>query len=550
MDSKVQLPKGTKLHNRYVIENVVGNGGFGITYCAFDTLSNRLVAIKEFYTDKYMTRDVAVSLDVILSEDEGEMEKLYKCHDNFLREIKIMKVLQNVPYISRIRDSFYENGTEYIVMNLLKGQTLSECAKKKGGIMRPAELLPPLEHVLIALEEMHALGFVHRDISPGNLFLTEDGDLYLIDFGTASSMDKTSELRNIQIFEHKGFQAPEFNEIDKQGVWTDIYSLCATIVYLVTGEGVQIPEERIKYDAIPAMLTKSALSNRQQNAILQGLNLDIARRYQSAKELRNDLCGELSEAYFSEEVSYCAGTNVGARAVNQDNLMVDGLFYYEGKDFVQSGTIVCRPEELHMIAVCDGIGGANAGELASRAAAQALNHFIKQYRTSEVLPERLILELMDQINEKIVTLGRKIGKTGTTISFLLWHQNQYYAVNIGDSPIFLLRKRKLKQIGAIQTLARKKELEGKPITIKDCHTLVNYLGKNKIAGSQMAVFRHGYLQKGDAFLVCSDGVTDQVDQDRLKRYLLKPEERALKAINKAVARNANNDNYTAVIVRF
>ena len=78
MDSKVQLPKGTKLHNRYVIENVVGNGGFGITYCAFDTLLNRLVAIKEFYTDKYMTRDVSVSLDVILSEDEGEMEKLHK----------------------------------------------------------------------------------------------------------------------------------------------------------------------------------------------------------------------------------------------------------------------------------------------------------------------------------------------------------------------------------------------------------------------------------------------------------------------------------------
>ena len=93
-------------------------------------------------------------------------------------------------------------------------------------------------------------------------------------------------------------------------------------------------------------------------------------------------------------------------------------------------------------------------------------------------------------------------------------------------------------------------MEGKPITIKDCHTLVNYLGKDKIAGSQMAVFRHGYLQKGDTFLVCSDGVTDQVDQDRLKRYLLKPEEHALKAINKAVAKNANNDNYTAVIVRF
>lgn len=113
---------------------------------------------------------------------------------------------------------------------------------------------------------------------------------------------------------------------------------------------------------------------------------------------KRELCGELQSAPANWGITYEARTDIGTRKVNQDNLMVDGLFYYEGTDFRRNGTIDCRSDEIHMAAVCDGVGGSNHGELASRAVIQALRHFLEHYGTSEALPERLIEGLLDQVN--------------------------------------------------------------------------------------------------------------------------------------------------------
>lgn len=543
------LQKGTKLKDRYIIEQVLGSGGFGVTYEAYDMLNYRIVAVKEFFVDGCMERDTAISNEAVVIDDEAARHKVERSLSNFKYEIAVMKLLENVPYISHIRDDFSENGTEYIVKDLLRGKTLAEYNKKDIAI-NTTELMESMEHVLIALEEMHELGIIHRDISPGNLFLTEDGDLYLIDFGTATSTDKDSEYRNEQVFEHKGFHAPEHNEIENQGPWTDIYSLCATIVYILTGEAVPNEVERQVLDPVPGLLMRCKLSATQQNVILKGLESDISKRLSSARELRVGLCGEIAENMGDMTVSYCAGTDIGSRKINQDNLLVDGLFYFEGEDFVKHGKISCNGEEIHLVAIFDGVGGAHSGELASRAAAQALNHFLEQYRNSNALPERLIGELVDQINEKIVTLGTKIGKTGTTMSFLLWRGNQYYAINIGDSPIFIRRKHKLNMLSVPHTLAQAKLMAGIEFSIHDRHTLSNYLGKPGVAGSQMVSYRHGYIKKGDSFLLCSDGVSDKIDLDRLKRYLGLTPELAIKSIRRSLSRHSNNDNCTAIVLKW
>lgn len=154
------------------------------------------------------------------------------------------------------------------------------------------------------------------------------------------------------------------------------------------------------------------------------------------------------------------------------------------------------------------------------------------------------------MNEKIISLGEKIGRTGTTVSFLLWKGNQYYAVNIGDSPIYLLRKHKLEQLSTAHTLAEAKLMSGIPFSIGDTHTLMNYLGKQKIAGSDMASVRHGFLHKGDKFLICSDGVTDKIDKDRLKRCLSFSEKSAVQSFRRILNKCSNNDNCTAIVVRF
>lgn len=545
----IYLTEGTMLRERYIIKQVLGSGGFGITYEAYDLLINRSVAVKEFYVEGCMKRDDKLTKNAVIIDEESHRLKVEKSLSNFRYEINIMKALQNVPYVSRIRDSFEENETVYIVMDLLHGRTLSEYSRKNIAI-NSTEIMEAVEHVLIALEEIHALGFIHRDISPGNLFLTDDGDLYLIDFGTATSTDTNSEYRNEQTFRHNGFHAPEYNVSDRQGPWTDIYSLCATLVYLITGDAVPDSADERARDAVSGWLVKSRLSASAQNAILRGLVADENKRLQNARELRIALCGALEEQPEQHIVKYAASTDIGNRKLNQDNMMVDGLFSYEGEDFVKAGELECKRDELHLVSVCDGVGGASCGELASKAASQALTHFLEQYRYSDIIPERLMDELLDQINEKIVTLGRKIGRTGTTMSFLLWRGNQYYAVNIGDSPIFMLRKHKLEQLSTAHTLAAARIVAGLSVVPKDIHTLVNYLGKEKIAGSQMASIRHGYIHKGDTFLLCSDGVTDKIDKDRLKRYLSHNAEGAIRSVRRTLARNSNNDNCSAIVIKF
>lgn len=547
---KDYLPKGTKLENRYIIQEVIARGGFGITYRAFDLLLNSTVALKEFFVEGFMERDSEDSLQVIIPLDKEKATQVSECRENFRREIQIMKLLENIPGISRLRDSFDENNTSYIVMKYLRGRTFLELHKMGERQISPPELFSSMSHMLYALGEMHRLGLLHRDICPGNLFLTEDGDVILIDFGSATHMNTESEVRNSMVFGHEGFHAPEYRNPLKQGPWTDIYSLCASIVFIICGEILPPADQRLQEDPLPRILLNRSLSTRQQNILLQGLEMDPALRLKSVTELILGLKGELYKQFLPREVEYSAGTDIGSRRINQDNFLVDGLFYYAGYDFWKNGRFSCMDTDLHMIAVCDGVGGLNSGELSSRAVAQALNHFLEQQKNSEVHPERLLDELLDQINEKILILGKKIGPTATTMTFLLWKGNQYYVVNVGDSPAFRLRKRKLEMLTVPHILVSKRIAEGAEISHRDYHILSNYMGKAQIAGSQMAAIRHGHLKKGDVFLLCTDGISNKVDQKKLKGILKKTPDKAMEVIRKILKRSSNNDNYTAVIVRF
>ncbi len=554
MDTEeIYLPQGTILQDRYEVISVLGAGGFGITYRAVDQLLNCYVAVKEFFPRKWAFRDAAVSLEVAFSEDEESERIVEECRRNFRHEAKILKAVRDVPYITRRKDYFKENATEYIVLSLIQGETLSEYVKKLGGRLPAAEVLSLLSYTFDTLKYLHGMGIIHRDISPGNLMLSEDGVLYLIDFGSATSYDGKEELWSGQVFEHKGFEAPESSLPEKQGPWTDIFSLCATIIYLITGEGIAEAKSGQYMDELPLLLMRTALSSRQQNALMKGLHPDISYRFSDIEMLHTELYGEaLTADNIPKEwdVFYHAKTVIGTRKINQDNFMVDTVFYYKGEDCEQAGILTCRPEEIHVAAVCDGVGGSNYGELAAKAAIQAVIHFVEQQPRRDVLPDRLLEDLLDQINEKILQLCEKIGQTATTLSLLLWQGNRYYAVNIGDSPIFLLRKGKLKRISTPQTKADLNMMTQRPLQKEDWNTLTEFLGKSGVSGSQMAAFRYGKLQQGDTFLVCSDGVSKKIEESRLKRYLSRKGEKSVPAMFKTIARNTRNDNCTAIVLKF
>lgn len=512
---------GVVLKERYQIQSELGRGGFSVVYKAWDQLLNRHVAIKEFLIP-----------------------------EQAVREREIMTALLNVPFISRIIEEFVCEGKAYIVMSLLEGEDLFSYCREAGGTIPTAKLLPIMEKVIFSVEKMHKLGFIHRDISPKNIMITKEGEVCLIDFGAALSEDEASGLQNTDIFEHKGFHAPEFATPSMQGTWTDIYSICATFVYLLTGNGIPEKEERRKFDAVPMMLTRSGLTTRQQNILLKGLKINPEERCGDAFQLRMELYQELYLAPDEWKVQYFAKTDQGARKNNQDNLTVDGLCCYEGRDFTQEGEIIGTPGELHIAAICDGVGGATAGELAAKAAVQALNHFLEAYRYSEDLPERLLEELLDQINEKIIALGKKIGKTASGISLLLWKENHYYAVNIGDSPILLLHKKKLTRLSTPHTMAQQKIRSGQPVLISDLHTLTRYLGKSTTAGSQMMSVSRGHIEKGDVFLLCSDGVTNIVENEKLRKIMIAEKEKSRKMLWKEITKKRDRDNCSVVLLHF
>ena len=289
---EICLPEGTVLKNRYELVSVIGMGGFGITYQAVDRLLDCYVAVKEFFPQERVTRKVRKSCKVEFPKEDKSLEVVEACLQNFRHEANILEAVKNVPYIARLKDRFEENGTEYIILTLVQGKSLSAYMKKRGGKLPAKEVLFLLQNTFETLAELHNIGFIHRDISPGNLVLSEDNILYLIDFGSATSFSGKEEFQSKQVFQHKGLEAPEYSQPDKQGPWTDIFSLCATIVYLITGEGIVGAKDRQRYDRIPQLLMRSALSSRQQNALMKGLSLETNRRFTDIGQLYAGLYGE------------------------------------------------------------------------------------------------------------------------------------------------------------------------------------------------------------------------------------------------------------------
>lgn len=548
------LPKGTVLRNRYEVVSVIGTGGFGITYQAADRLLECSVAVKEFFPQGWVSRDSVTSNVVEFPETHEKRKIAEECLQSFRHEAAVLETVEDTPYIARLRDKFSENGTEYLVLNMVQGPSLTTYVKEHGGRLPAQEALSLFKNIFDTLMQLHSAGVIHRDISPGNLVLSEDNHmLYLIDFGSATSFRERKELKNQQTFHHSGLAAPEYFQPDRQGPWTDIFSLCATFVYLITGVGTAEAGERKYGDYIPQLLMRSGLSFRQQNALMRGLNPEISLRFSSIEQLYSELYGEMLARERSLEiwpVFYHAKTYTGTKPVNQDNFMVDTVFCYKGEDCEQAGMLNCSATQIHMAAVCDGVGGANHGELAAKTAIQALIHFAEAYPESDNLPDRLLEELLDQINEKILQIGTKIGRTATTLALLLWWGNRYYVVNIGDSPVFMLRKGRIRRLSTAHTQAELNMMAQKPVQRNDWSTLTQFLGKRGVSGSQMAASRYGKLEKGDIFLICTDGVSRKIEESRLKHFLLMKSEKSVSAMFKVIGKCGNIDNCTAIVLKF
>ncbi|SKA19997.1 Putative peptidoglycan binding domain-containing protein [Enhydrobacter aerosaccus] len=239
----VALAPGQKV-GRYEIVAILGQGGFGITYRARDSQLNRDVAIKE-----YLPSALAVRQDgsTVLPRSTRMSDDFTWGRQRFVDEGRTLATLQRAPAIVRVFDFLEANGTAYIVMELVPGTTLED--RLKGGrTLSPDEVNHILWPLLDGLEQVHATGFLHRDIKPANILLDAAGNPTLIDFGASRAAMAGRTTAMTAIFT-PGYAAAEQFTSAKQGPWTDIYGLSATMYHAITGAPPPSAFDRILDDS-------------------------------------------------------------------------------------------------------------------------------------------------------------------------------------------------------------------------------------------------------------------------------------------------------------
>ncbi len=224
------LPAGHRL-GEYRIERVLGSGGFGITYYAWDVHLDKPVAIKEYLPNEFALRADATTVKPKSTADQSNYQWGL---ERFLEEARTLARFKN-PYLNEVHRLFEDNGTAYIVLEYIEGETLSQILRREGRL-DAARLARLLEELLSGLEEVHKAGFVHRDIKPSNIMLRENGAAVLLDFGAArQAVGRRS--KSITSILTPGYAPIEQYDLkgDDIGPWTDLYALGMVAYRCISG---------------------------------------------------------------------------------------------------------------------------------------------------------------------------------------------------------------------------------------------------------------------------------------------------------------------------
>ncbi|MBO4678903.1 MAG: protein kinase, partial [Lachnospiraceae bacterium] len=281
-----QLKPGSVLDSRYDIVSVLGYGGFGVVYKAWDTNLQRTVAIKEFFPTQLLSRDEGCREATVFDAKNEDMFLTQK--KAFLQEARVMAGFNEHPNIVHVFDSFEENNTAYFVMEYLSGKTVDEHIKEAldcGKVLSIDSAVHITRKVLNALKATHAKGIIHRDIKPQNIFVLNNGKVKLYDFGAARFEDNEEDESRLIVITPGYAPAEQYQTKSKQGAYTDIYALGAVLYEMLTG--IQ-PEESIKRKdkdelELPSHIN-SKITPALESVIMRALAVAPEIRFQSAAE--------------------------------------------------------------------------------------------------------------------------------------------------------------------------------------------------------------------------------------------------------------------------
>ena len=289
VDNPLYLPAGIILNNRYLIGKTIGFGGFGVVYLAWDTNLDVRVGVKEFLPKDMAGRSADhLSLVPYSGGGTGDLEFGIK---KFLEEAKALARFQDHPGIVTVHESFRANNTAYMVMQYLDGMTLKEYLKRQpDGRLPAATAVKTMIPIMDALREVHKAGFVHRDISPDNIFITRQSQVKLLDFGAARYAMGEHSKSLTSILKHGYAPVEQYSSKGNQGPWTDVYAVSATLYRCITGEIPVDAMERVQEESLqsPGALGVE-LTSAFEAALLKGLALRAAERFENIEQLQSAL---------------------------------------------------------------------------------------------------------------------------------------------------------------------------------------------------------------------------------------------------------------------
>ena len=285
------LPEGTVLGGHYLLGRVLGQGGFGITYAAWDFSQNRKVAVKEYFPETFATRESATRRVTPLSHSHDENYRFGL--QQFLKEAGALSQFTHIEEIVSVYACFEENGTAYFTMEFLEGITFKEYISRFGGRVPWQETCNVLFPVMTALDAVHQSGMVHRDVAPDNIFITQAGKIKLLDFGAArySLGDKSATLD--VVLKHGFAPMEQYTAHGRRGPYTDIYALGACFYMALTGQVPPNALDRVNEDTlVPPEQLGVSLPAEARNAILKALEVRSAQRQQTITQLRSELLSQ------------------------------------------------------------------------------------------------------------------------------------------------------------------------------------------------------------------------------------------------------------------
>jgi len=278
-----QLYPRTILAQKYLLGRVLGQGGFGITYLAWDLLLDRKLAIKEHFPREICNR----------ARDDRTVQPLSRRQQDdygyglrkFGEEGRALARFYDYPGIVLLLDFFEANGTAYLVMAYVEGMTFKQYLEQRGGKIAFGPALDIMMPVMDALREVHRLGMLHRDIAPDNVYLNENRQVKVLDFGaTRSALREQSQL---PAFKPGYAPLEQYSSGGKQGPWTDVYATAATMYRALTGQPPPESPDRLRHDAlIPPSSLNIEIPPDSERALLKALSVHVEDRFQSMAEFQ------------------------------------------------------------------------------------------------------------------------------------------------------------------------------------------------------------------------------------------------------------------------